>query len=142
MLDYLRVMEDRHKKTTLSKVHVLPPEDWTRQHWLVVRDDGGLFCSCLFGLVPEGGDAKERAELIARAVNEYIDRLPAARLPSCVGGLMIERGILSCTRSPRHERAEFVRDANERRKRFPGAPADAKMIHCPDCNSSVWWTGE
>jgi hypothetical protein len=56
------------------KVHVHPPSDWTRQHWMVVRDDGGLFCSTYFGRTPEGHDARERAELIARAVNEYLDR--------------------------------------------------------------------
>lgn len=56
----------------ITGVHVQPPQDWTRQHWMVVADDGGLFCSCLFASTPEGGETRERAELIAKAVNDYL----------------------------------------------------------------------
>lgn len=60
---------------SLCKVHVQVPTNWQSEYWQVVRDDGGLFCHCWFAASPEGGETRERAELIARAVNEYIDRI-------------------------------------------------------------------
>ena len=66
--------ESNRATAKYCKVHVQPPIDWKSQYWMVARDDGGLFCSCLFALVPEGGETRERAELIAAAVNEYLER--------------------------------------------------------------------
>ncbi len=60
----------------ISGVHVISPGPfWQTREWLVATDDGGLFCSCYFGTMadgPGGGEARERAEFIAKAVNAYI----------------------------------------------------------------------